>query len=103
MGDNNEKTLIWVIFRPEYREMIELCGRIPLPKVAEHYGIQPNTLYNRLHRVRDRLYQGQKEINQLRNLMKKYPSIRKLLTPKILKPTERDLEPELYEEEEEEK
>ena len=34
--------------------------------------------------------------------MKKYPLVRRLLTPTTLKPTERDLEPELYEDEEEE-
>lgn len=89
----------WVIFRPEYLEMIELLGRIRTVEVANKYNISQNTLYNRVKRVRIRMQQGQTEINQLLNLMRKYPKIRRMLTPTTLKPTERDLEPDLYEEE----
>ena len=89
----------WVILRPEYLEMLDLCGRLRLPEVAKKLGITPNTLYNRIKRVRDRFVKGQEEYNQILTLMRKYPNIKKLMTPKTLKPTERDLEPELYEDE----
>ncbi|MBU1173578.1 MAG: hypothetical protein KKD44_28755 [Proteobacteria bacterium] len=93
-------TEIWVILRPEYLEMLDLVGRIGIPKTAEKLGFNPSTIHGRFYRMRDRLEQGQIEINQIKGLMKKYPLVRKLLLPKTLNPTERDLEPELYEAEE---
>lgn len=82
--------------------MLDLVGRIGIPETAKHLNLKPTSIHNRIYGVRDRLEQGQAEINRVRNLMKKYPYIKRLLTPKTLKPTPRDLEPELYGEEEEE-
>jgi len=100
MEDDTKDKEMWVIIRPEHMKMLDLCGRIRLPEVAEKLGITPNTLYNRIKRIRDRFVKGQKEYNQILNLMKKYPNVKKLMIPKTLKPTEKDLEPELYEDEE---
>jgi len=81
--------------------MLDLVGRVGITETAKHLGVKPTTIHNRIYGIRDRLEQGQAEINQVRGMMTKYPYIKKLLTPETLKPTERDLEPELYEDEEE--
>ena len=81
-------------------EILDLVGRIGISEAARHLKIEPTSVHNRIYGIRDRLDQGQAEINRVRNLMTKYPYVKRLLTPTTLKPTERDLEPELYEEEE---
>lgn len=81
--------------------MLDLVGRIGIPETAKHLNLKPTSIHNRIYGIRDRLEQGQTEINRVRNLMTKYPYIKRLLTPKTLKPLPRDLEPELYEDEEE--
>jgi len=83
-------------------EMLDLVGRVGIKETAERLGVTVSAVHNRIYRIRDRLETWQVELNQLRGLMKKHPLVRRLLTPKTLKPTERDLEPELYEDEEEE-
>jgi len=84
-------------------ELLDLVGRIGIPETARHLKIEPTSVHNRIYGIKDRLEQGQTEINRVRGLMSKYPYVKRLLTPTTLKPTERDLEPELYEDEEEEK
>ena len=84
-------------------EMLDLVGRLGIPETARHLNVKPTSIHNRVYGVRERLEQGQTEINRVRGLMSKYPYVKRLLTPKTLKPTERDLEPELYEDEEKEK
>lgn len=97
---SQEKNNLWVVSRPEHLEMLDLLGRVGIKETAKHQNVNPSVVHNRIYRIRDRLEQGQIEINQLRGMMRKYPLIRRLLTPKTLKPTERDLEPDLYEDEE---
>ena len=80
-------------------EMLDLVGRVGIPETSTHLNIKPTSIHNRIYGIRDRLEQGQAEINRVRGLMNKYPYIKRLLTPKTLKPTPRDLEPELYDEE----
>ena len=91
---------IQVVCSPENLELLDLVGRLGIPETAKHLGIMPTSVHNRMYAIRDRLEQGQTEINKVRGLMTKYTYIKKLLTPETLKPTERDLEPELYEDEE---
>jgi len=79
-------------------KMLDLVGRIGIPETARHLNIKPTSVHNRIYGIRDRLEQGQTEINRVRGLMSKYPYVKRLLTPTTLKPTERDLEPDLYEE-----
>ena len=81
-------------------EILDLVGRVDIPETANHFKTTPSNIHNIIYGVCDRLEQGQIEINRVRGLMSKYPIIKRLLTPKTLKPTERDLEPELYEKEE---
>ena len=80
--------------------MLDLVGRVGIPETAKHFKTTPSSVHNRIYGICDRLEKGQAEINRVRGLMAKYPIIKRLLTPKTLKPTERDLEPELYEDEE---
>jgi len=91
---------IQVVCSPENLELLDLVGRLGIPGTAKHLGILPTSVHNRIYAIRDRLEQGQTEINKVRGLMNKYIYIKKLLTPETLKPTDRDLEPELYEKEE---
>jgi len=88
-----------VVCSEENLKMLDLVGRLGIPETAKHLGIMPTSVHNRIYTIRDRLEQGQAEINRVRGLMNKYPYIKKLLIPETLKPTERDLEPELYEDE----
>ena len=81
-------------------EMLDLVGRLGIPETARHLDIRPSSIHNRIYGIRDRLEQGQTEMNRVRGLMTKYPYVKRLLTPTTLKPTERDLEPDLYEDEE---
>ena len=97
-----KRNKLWVVSRPEHLETLDLVGRVGIKEAALHQNVEPSVIHNRIYRIRDRLEQGQNEINKLRGLMKKYPLVRRLLTPKTLRPTERDLEPDLYEDEEEE-
>jgi len=100
---SEQKTRKQVVCSKNNLEMLDLVGRIGIPETAKHLGVAPTSIHNRIYGIRDRLEQGQAEINRVRGLMSKYSYVKRLLTPKTLKPTERDLEPELYEDEEEEK
>ena len=80
-----------VICSQENLKLLDLVGRLGIPKTAKRLGIKPTNIHNKIFRIRNRLEQGQIEINKLRGLMVKYPYIKKLLTPKTLKPTEADL------------
>ena len=97
---SNHKPRKQVVCSKNNVELLDLVGRLGISETAKHLNITPASVHNRIYGVRDRLEQGQAEINRTRNLMKKYPYIKRLLTPKTLKPTPEDLEPELYEEEE---
>ena len=97
---SKHKQIYQVVCNKNNLEMLDLVGRIGIPETARHLNLKPTSIHNRIYGVRDRLEQGQAEINRTRNLMKKYPYIKRLLTPKTLKPTPVDLEPELYEAEE---
>ena len=98
MRQKTERTQ--VVCSQENLELLDLVGRVGIPGTAKHLGIEPTSVHNRIYGIRDRLEQGQAEINRVRGLMNKYVYIKKLLTPETLKPTDRDLEPELYEKEE---
>jgi len=98
MRQKTERTQ--VVCSQENLELLDLVGRQGIPDTAKHLGIEPTSVHNRIYGIRDRLEQGQIEINKVRGLMTKYSYVKKLLTPETLKPTERDLEPELYEAEE---
>ena len=91
-----------VVCSPENLKTLDLVGRVGIPEAARLLKTTPSSIHNRIYGICDRLEKGQTEINRVRGLMAKYPIIKRLLTPKTLKPTERDLEPELYEEENEE-
>ena len=97
---SKQKSRKQVVCSPENLEILDLVGRVGIPEAAKHFGTTPSSVHNRIYGICDRLEKGQAEINRVRGLMSKYPIIKRLLTPKTLKPTERDLEPELYEEEE---
>jgi len=98
MRQKTERTQ--VVCSQENLELLDLVGRLGIPGAAKQLGILPTSVHNRLYGIRDRLDQGQAEINRVRGLMNRYTYIKKLLTPETLRPTDRDLEPELYEEEE---
>ena len=96
---SKQKPIYQVVCNKNNLEMLDLVGRIGIPETAKHLNLEPTSIHNRIYGIRDRLEQGQAEINRTRGLMTKYPYVKRLLTPKTLKPTPRDLEPELYEEE----
>ena len=99
---SEQKTRKQVVCSQNNLEMLDLVGRLGIPEAARHLNVKPTSIHNRVYGVRDRLEQGQTEINRVRGLISKYPYVKRLLTPKTLKPTERDLEPDLYEDEEKE-
>jgi len=100
---SKQKSRKQVVCSPENLETLDLVGRVGISEAARLLKTTPSSIHNRIYGICDRLEKGQTEINKVRGLMTKYPYIKKLLTPKTLKPTERDLEPELYEEEEDDK
>ena len=100
---SKQKSRKQVVCSPENLETLDLVGRVGISEAARLLKTTPSSIHNRIYGICDRLEKGQAEINKVRGLMTKYPYIKKLLTPKTLKPTERDLEPELYEEEEDDK
>lgn len=92
-----------VVCGEETLKILDLVGRVGIPETARYMGTTSSNIHNRIYGVCDRLEQGQAEINRVRGFMSKYPIIKRLLTPKTLKPTKRDLEPDLYEDEEAER
>jgi len=90
-----------VVCSQENLKILDLIGRLGISETAKHLSLNPSTIHNRVYGICDRLKQGQTEINQVRGLMTKYSIVRRLLTPSTLRPTERDLEPDLYEDGEE--
>ena len=100
---SKQKSRKQVVCSPENLKTLDLVGRVGIPEAARLLKTTPSSIHNRIYGICDRLEKGQAEINRVRGLMSKYPIIKRLLTPKTLKPTERDLEPELYEEEEAER